>query len=71
MKRLKDDVMKLSKAEQYEIYVALGFNLFGEQPGQLLTKQSAFINTRSNPVDSQTKYMNQEQLRKDLDNMIG
>lgn len=71
MKRIKDDVMKLSKAEQYEIYVALGFNLFGEQPKQLLTRQATFIHTRTNRVDANTKHVDQEQLRKDLDNMIG
>lgn len=73
MKRLKDDVMKLSKAEQYEIYAAIESNLFGERSHRSSSKQQvSFINRRVNMVAAaKGAYMNPEQLRRELDNMIG
>jgi hypothetical protein len=46
MGKLKDDVMKLSKAEQYEIYEAIESGLFGENPSGLSDEQMKFINER-------------------------
>lgn len=65
--------MKLSKAEQYEIYSAIESNLFGERPQQSPAKQlSAFINKRLAMVSSgKGNYMTPEQLRRQLDAMIG
>lgn len=73
MKRLKDDVMKLSKAEQYEIYMAIAANLFGDNDHKSLSnEQMTFINTRSRVANSHKEnYVSPEQLRRQLDDMIG
>ncbi len=43
MSKLKDDVMKLSKAEQYEIYEAIESKLFGEDIKSLTKEQMEFV----------------------------
>lgn len=71
MGKLKEDVLKLSKAEQYEIYEAIESKLFGEN-GQTLTKeQMDFVNERLEIIDSgKATFVNPEQLKDELDRMI-
>lgn len=71
MDTIKRDVLKLSKAEQYEIYEAIESELFGEGPQQLTDEQMEFINERLEIIQSgNATYINPEQLRKELDIMI-
>ena len=64
--------MKLSKDEQYEIYEAIESRLFGEKEQPLTKEQMDFINARVDIVDSgKATYVSSEELKKDLDNMIG
>ena len=72
MSKLKEDVLKLSKAEQYEIYEAIESRLFGENPANLSEAQMEFINKRLAIIDSgKATFVSPEQLRKELDNITG
>jgi hypothetical protein len=72
MKRLKEDVLKLSKADQYEIYEAIRVNLFEENEQPSTKRKIAFLNGRMSMVNAgKGKYMSPEQLRRELDDMIG
>jgi hypothetical protein len=71
MGKLKRDVLKLSKAEQYEIYKAIESELFGEEQQFLTDEQMEFINERLTILDSgKATFIDPEQLRKELDIMI-
>ncbi|MEO8109158.1 MAG: hypothetical protein ABI594_03955 [Ginsengibacter sp.] len=71
MDTIKRDVLKLSKAEQYEIYEAIESELFGEGQQQLTDEQMVFINERLEIIQSgNATYISPEQLRKELDIMI-
>ena len=71
MSKLKDDVMKLSKAEQYEIYEAIESKLFGENQRALTKEQMDFVNKRLAIIDSgKATFVNPEQLKQELDKMI-
>ncbi len=71
MGKIKRDVLKLSKAEQYEIYEAIESELFGEKEQSLTDEQMEFINERLAIIDSgKATFVNPEQLRKELDIMI-
>ena len=72
MSKLKDEVMKLSKAEQYEIYEAIESGLFGENNEALTKVQIDFINERLAIIDSgKATFVSPDQLRQDLDKIIG
>lgn len=71
MHNLKDDVMKLSKAEQYEIYEAIESTLFGEDMQSLTKQQMEFVNERLAIVDSgKVTFISPEQLKKELEEII-
>ncbi len=71
MSELKKEVLKLSKAEQYEIYEAIESKLFGEEQQSLTNEQKEFINERLAIVDSgKATFIDPEQLRKELDIMM-
>ena len=71
MNKLKDDVMKLSKAEQYEIYEAIESKLFGEDIQSLSKEQLEFINKRLAIIDSgKSTFVNPDQLKEELDKII-
>ncbi len=68
MSELKKDVLKLSKAEQYEIYEAIESELFGEEQRSLTKEQMEFINERLAIIDSgKATFINPEQLKRELD----
>lgn len=46
MGKIKSDVLKLSKAEQYKIFEAIESELFGEEEQSLTDEQMEFINER-------------------------
>ena len=70
MSKLKKDVLKLSKAEQYEIYIAIESKLFGEEQQPLTKEQLEFINERLAIIDSgKATFVNPELLKKELDKM--
>ncbi|HEX7847929.1 MAG TPA: hypothetical protein VF476_19145 [Chitinophagaceae bacterium] len=72
MGKLKDDILKLSKAEQYELYEALELNLFGEEQRTLTKDQLDFINERLAIVDAgKARFISPDELRKELDNILG
>jgi hypothetical protein len=69
--KLKDSVLKLSKAEQYKIYKAIESQLFGEEQNNLTTEQMEFINERLAIVDSgKATFMSPNSLKKELDKMM-
>ncbi len=71
MGKIKRDVLKLSKAEQYEIYEAIESELVGEEKQSLTHEQMEFINERLSIINSgTTTFVSPEQLRKELDIMI-
>ena len=71
MSKLKDEVMKLPKAEQYEIYEAIESKLFGEQEQPLTKEQMEFINERLAIIDSgKATFVSPEQLKEELDKLI-
>ena len=71
MSNLKEDVLKLPKAEQYEIYEAIESKLFGEEQQTLTKEQMEFINERLSIIDSgKATFVDPELLKKDLDKMI-
>jgi hypothetical protein len=71
MSKLKDDVMKLSKAEQYEIYEAIESKLFGEDLQYLTKEQMEFINERLAIIDSgKATFISPDQLKKELDEIM-
>ena len=71
MSELKKEVLKLSKAEQYEIYEAIESKLFGEEHEFLTDEQKEFINERLAILDSgKATFIDPEQLRKELDIML-
>jgi hypothetical protein len=72
MSKLKDEILKLSKAEQYEIYEAIESNLFDERSRALTKEQMEFINERLAIVDSgKATFVSPEQLRQELDKITG
>lgn len=72
MNRLKDEVRKLSKAEQYEIYEEIESRLFGEKPEVLTKEQMDFVNERLATIDSgKATYISPDQLRQELDKITG
>ena len=72
MSKLKNDVLKLSKAEQYEIYEAIESELFGEDQHTLTKEQMEFVNERLAIIDSgKATFISPEQLKKELEKMIG
>jgi hypothetical protein len=71
MRKLKDDVLKLSKAEQYEIYEAIESELFGEDQHSLTKEQMEFVNERLTIIDSgKATFVSPDQLRQELDKII-
>ena len=71
MRNLKDDIMKLSKAEQYEIYEAIESKLFGEDVQSLTKQQMEFVNERLAIVNSGNAiFISPEQLKKELEEII-
>jgi putative addiction module component (TIGR02574 family) len=71
MGKLKDEIMKLSKAEQYEIYEAIESTLFGQQQEALSKEQKNFIDERLNIIDSgKATFVCPDQLRQELDKII-
>ena len=71
MSNLKEDVLKLPKAEQYEIYEAIESKLFGEEQQTLTKEQMDFINERLAIIESgKATFDDPELLKKDLDKMI-
>ena len=71
MRKLKDEVMKLPKAEQYEIYEAIESKLFGEEDQSLTKEQMKFINERFAIIDSgKATFVSPEQLKEELDKII-
>lgn len=71
MSKLKDDVLRLSKAEQYEIYEAIESNLFDERQHSLTKEQMEFISERLAIVDSgKATFITPEQLKQELDKLI-
>lgn len=72
MSKLKDEVMKCSKAEQFEIYVAIESKLFGENQSSLTKEQMDFVNERLSIIDSgAATFVSPEQLRQELDKITG
>jgi hypothetical protein len=72
MSKLKDEVMKCSKAEQFEIYEAIESKLFGESPTALTKEQLEFVNERLAIIDSGTAtFLSPEQLRHELAKITG
>jgi hypothetical protein len=72
MSKLKNEVMKLSKAEQYEIYEAIESGLFGESKETLTKEQMDFISERLAIIDSgKATFVSPDQLRQELDKIIG
>ena len=72
MSNLKDDVMKLSKAEQYEIYEAIESKLFGEDLQSLTKEQMEFVNERLTIIDSgKATFISPDELRGEIDEIIG
>lgn len=72
MGKLKDEVMRLSKAEQYEIYEAIESRLFGGKEAAFTKEQMDFINERLAIIDSgKATFISPEQLKQDLDKLIG
>ncbi|MBA2562892.1 MAG: hypothetical protein H0V14_08255 [Chitinophagaceae bacterium] len=71
MSKLKDDVMKLSKAEQYEIYEAIESKLFGEDIQSLTKEQMDFVNERLSIIDSgKATFITPDQLKEELEEII-
>jgi hypothetical protein len=71
MSKLKDDVMKLSKAEQYEIYEAIESKLFGEDLQSLSKEQMEFVNERLAVIDSgKATFISPDQLKEELEEII-
>ncbi len=71
MSNLKDDVMKLSKAEQYEIYEAIESKLFGEDMQSLNKEQMEFVNERLSIIDSgKATFISPDQLKEELDELM-
>jgi hypothetical protein len=71
MSKLKDDVMKLSKAEQYEIYEAIESKLFGEDIQSLTAAQMEFVNERLSKIDSgKATYIGPDQLKEELEKIM-
>ena len=71
MSKLKEDVLKLSKAEQYEIYEAIESKLFGEEQQPLTEEQIESINERLAIIDSgKATFVTPELLKKELDKLI-
>lgn len=71
MPNLKEDIMKLSKAEQYEIYEAIESKLFGEDIPVLTKKQMEFVNERLAIIDAGTAtFISPEKLREELEEII-
>ncbi len=71
MSKLRDDVMKLSKAEQYEIYEATESKLFGEDMQSLTAAQMKFVNERLSIIDSgKATFIGPDQLREELEKII-
>ncbi len=71
MRNLKDDLMKLSRAEQYEIYEAIESKLFGENLQSLTKEQMEFVNERLAIIDSgKATFINPDQLKKELEEII-
>ena len=72
MSKLKDEVMKLSVEEQFEIYEAIESKLFGENPTTLTKEQLEFVNERLAIIDSgNATFVSPEQLRHELDKITG
>ncbi len=72
MSKLKDKVMKCSKAEQFEIYEAIESKLFGENQSSLTKEQMDFVNERLSIIDSgAATFVSPEQLRQELDKITG
>ena len=71
MSKLKDNVMKLSKAEQYEIYEAIESKLFGEDTKSLTKEQMEFVNERLSIIDSgKAIFISPDQLKEELEEII-
>ena len=71
MSNMKDDVMKLSKAEQYEIYEAIESKLFGEDLQSLTKEQVEFGNERLAIIDSgKASFISPDQLKEELGKII-
>jgi hypothetical protein len=71
MSNLEDDVMKLSKAEQDEIYKAMGSKLFGEDLQSLSKEQMEFVNERLAVIDSgKATFISPDQLKEELEEII-
>jgi hypothetical protein len=72
MSRLKDEVLKCSKAEQFEIYEAIESKLFGDTLPALTEEQMEFVNERLAIIDSgKAVFLSPEQLRHELDKITG
>lgn len=72
MSKLKDEVMKCSKAEQFEIYEVIESKLFGENQTSLTKEQMEFVNKRLAIIDSgAATYLSPEKLRQELDKITG
>lgn len=68
MSSLKKDVLRLSKAEQYEIYEAIESELFGKKRRSFTNEQMEFINERLAIIESgKATFVNPEVLKKELD----
>jgi hypothetical protein len=60
--------MRLSKAEQYEIYGAIEYKLFGEDIQSIIKQQVKFVNERLTIIDSEkATFISQKQLKKELE----
>ena len=72
MPELKENVLKLSKPEQYEIYEAIEANLFGQVDEAALTdEQMKFIEQRLSLIDrGKAVFIHPDQLKSELDNLL-
>ena len=71
MNNLKEQVLKLSRGEQYEIYEAIESKLFGEEQQTLTKEQKEFINERLSIIDSgKATFVDPELLKRELDKII-
>jgi hypothetical protein len=63
--------MKLSKAEQYEIYEAIESKLFGEDMQSLTKEQTEFVNERLSIIDSgKAIFISPDQFKEELEKII-
>lgn len=72
MNQLKNDVLKLSRAEQYEIYDAIESTLFGKDSQSLTNEQLAFLDERLEILNSgMAGFITPDQLKAELEEITG